>query len=44
MNYKISFIEMDKLVKEQLSKQPLISLEEKRKQFQNLNNNRKQKK
>ena len=35
---------MDKLVKEQLSKQPLISLEEKRKQFQNLNNNRKQKK
>lgn len=33
MNYKISFQEMDKLGMEQLSHQPLLTLEEKRKQF-----------
>lgn len=38
MNYKISFQEMDKLGMEQLSNQPLLTLEEKRKQFQFLRN------
>lgn len=38
MNYKISFQEMDKLGMEQLSHQPLLTSEEKRKQFRRLRN------
>ena len=34
MNYKISFQEMSKLGSEKISKQPLLTLEQKRKQFQ----------
>lgn len=34
MNYKISFEEMDRLCREQLSKQPPLTLEEKRRQIQ----------
>ena len=36
MNYKISFQEMSKLGSEKISKQPLLTLEQKRKQFQEL--------
>ena len=36
VNYKISFQEMDRLGMEKLSKQSPTSLEEKRKQFQEL--------
>lgn len=36
MNYKISFQEMDKLGMEKIANQPLTTLDEKRKQFQDL--------
>mgnify|MGYP006910068686 CR=1 FL=1 len=36
MNYKVSFQEMDRLGMEKLSKQSQTTLEEKRKQFQEL--------
>ena len=36
MNYKISFQEMSKLASKKISKQPLLTLEQKRKQFQEL--------
>ena len=38
MNYKISFQEMDRLGAEKLSKQPLMTLEEKKKQVQYVKN------